>query len=347
MDSFEFSYKTTLPKEGNAPSVSIKGFSDNEYDIFFYVKNSNNLQLVKVLKGKVNQTIYVNIAQWFVNWYIEIRLNGKIIETNTFDPANKTIFIKMDGHALGDNISWVPYVDEFRKKYNCNVICSTFQNDLYKNIYKDILFVSPNTNIDNVYAQYYVGANYDGNKIYSPISVDKTSLQYVAPSILNLPLIEIRPQLEKQLIKTNSDKKYVCISEFASSESKMWKYENGWQTIVDFLNSIGYRVVVISKEQTSLKNIINLTGNHNLLDRAQTLYNADFFIGTSSGLSWLSWAVNTYVFLISDITHMNHEFKSNVSRICANPHLTEIDYNAKNITTPEVVIERIKDYLLI
>lgn len=345
MDTFEFNYKTTLPKIGNAPCVKIKGDGDNEYDVLFYVNTPNENKLLKITKCRTNQTIYAELAQWFVNWYIEIRLNGKLITSDKFDPKNKVVFIKIDGHALGDNISWIPYVEEFRKFYNCKVICSTFFNDLFKDVYKEILFVKPNTNIENVYSQYYIGAGYDGNIIYSPIMVNKSSLQYVAISILNLPPIEIRPPLEKLLVKRNNHKKYVCISEYASDPKKMWKYDNGWQVVVDFLNSIGYQVVVISKEETNLQNVIDLTGDQSLFDRAQTLYNAEFFIGTSSGLSWLAWAVNTHVFMISDVTHKEHEFRTNITRITANPDLREINYEVENITKPEIVIENIKQFL--
>ena len=38
---------------------------------------------------------------------------------------------------------------------------------------------------------------------------------------------------------------------------KSWKYENGWQMVVDFLNDNGYKVIVISKERTSLNNVID------------------------------------------------------------------------------------------
>ena len=345
MDTFEFSYKTTLPKDANAPNVTIKGYSDNEYDILFYVVNQNGLNLTNSVKGKVNQTVTSNVVQWVVDWYIEVRLNGKLLVSDRFNPSGKIVFIKMDAHALGDNIAWIPYIEEFRKRYNCTVICSTFKNDLFKNVYKDILFVKPNTTIDNVYAQYYIGASYDGNIKYSPVSASKTSLQFVATSILNLPPVELRPTLENQLKKIKYQKKYVCISEHASDQKKGWKYKNGWQIIVDYLNHLGYDVVVISKEKTDLKNVIDLTGDHSLLDRAQTLHNAEFFIGLSSGLSWLSWAVNTHVVLISDVTQITHEFITNVTRISANPYLQEVNYEAVNVTIPKTVINKIKNYL--
>lgn len=341
----KFNYKTTLPKEANAPSVTIGGDLLFEFDVTFNIVKPEGLQKIKSVKCKTGETVYSNFVQWYTNWYITVHHNGELIAENVFNPENKVVFIKLDGHALGDNIAWVPYIDEFRKQHNCTVICSTFYNDLFKNIYPNVLFVAPNTNIDNIYTQYYIGASNDGNKKYSPVAVDDVPLQQVASSILYLPLVEVRPELENQLQNIKYDKKYVCISEFASHEKKQWKYDGGWQQVVDYLNSIDYDVVVISREPTELKNVINLTGNSPIINRAQTLMNAEFFMGVSSGLSWLSWGVNTHTFLISDVTQINHEFQSNVTRISANPNLINVDYNAPNVTKPETVIESIKKYL--
>ena len=251
----------------------------------------------------------------------------------------------MDAYALGDNIAWIPYVEEFRNKHNCVVVCSTFYNDLFKDVYPNILFVKPNTNIENIYSQYYIGAVNDVNLKYSLVAVNQVPLQYVAASTLNLPMVEIRPNLEVQFINPIKYKKYVCLSEFASGINKHWKYEKGWQGVVDYLNSIDYDVIVISKEPTTLNNVIDLTGNDSIVNRAKLLKDADFFMGVSSGLSWLSWGVDTHTFLISDVTQMNHEFQSNVTRISANPDLKSIDYEAPFVTSSETVINSIKKYL--
>jgi autotransporter strand-loop-strand O-heptosyltransferase len=346
MNHFKFNYKTTLPKELNTPSVSIYGDIESNYAISFNIQQSNGKLLnLNTVNCSTNQTVYSNINQWYNDWVIDIYENNKLLFREIFNPSNKVIFIKMDAHALGDNIAWIPYVEEFRKLRNCTVICSTFYNDLFKNVYPDILFVAPNTNIDNVYAQYYIGAVHDVDLKYSPVCVDEVPLQAVAYELLKLPKIELRPKLENQFGNIKHNKKYVCISEYASHENKHWKYENGWQIIVDYLNSMDYDVVVISKEATNLNNIIDLTGNKSILERAELLKSADFFIGLSSGLSWLSWAVNTHVFMISDITQVNHEFQSNITRISANPELNKINYSAPNITNPETVIQMIKKYL--
>jgi ADP-heptose:LPS heptosyltransferase len=37
--------------------------------------------------------------------------------------------------------------------------------------------------------------------------------------------------------------------------------------------------------------------------------NSEFFIGLSSGLSWLAWTLNKEVIMISNFTEENHEFK--------------------------------------
>lgn len=342
---FKFNYKTTLPKDANAPSVFVYSNTSSEYHIIFNILLNN--QKVKISEAicKSNQVALANYNQCYNDWIIDIYQNNQLIESNVFDVTNKVVFIKMDATALGDNIAWIPYVEEFRKTRNCIVICSTFFNDLFKDIYPDILFVKPNTNVDNIYAQYYVGATYDNNIKYSPVNADSVPLQEISSAILKLPSVELRPPLELLFNKTKQHKKYVCISEYASHENKHWKYNNGWQIIVDYLNSIDYDVYIISKEPTTLNNVINLTGNISLIQRAQTLRNADFFIGLSSGLSWLSWAVNTHVFMISDVTPPHHEFKSNITRVCANNDMLKIDYNAPNITSPDIVIDNIKNYL--
>jgi autotransporter strand-loop-strand O-heptosyltransferase len=266
-----------------------------------------------------------------------------IVDEIDYNTSCKRVYIWFDSNSLGDNLGWIPYVEEFRKKHNCIMYCSTFFNYLFKDIYPDINFVEPGTSIHGLYAAYPIGCfeNKNGNKV----KWKSLNNQEICANILGLKFEELIPPLKVQNKDRKIDKKYVCISEYASHENKHWKYNNGWQIIVDYLNSIDYDVYVISKEPTTLNNVINLTGNISLIQRAQTLRNTDFFIGLSSGLSWLSWAVNTHVFMISDVTPPHHEFKSNITRICANNDMLKIDYNAPNITSPDIVIDNIKNYL--
>lgn len=340
---FEVSYKTTDPKNGNAPSVSIIGKLIEEYKISYFIEGIENPILQTTCR--TNHTIIPNLRQYFTPWIICIQdSRDEIVYTHRFldHIENNTIFIKIDAFALGDNIAWIPYIEEFRKKYKCNVICSTFWNDLFVKNYPNILFVDPNIQINNVYAQYYIGASTELNTIYNPYNVNTIPLQKAASSALGLDFKEIRPDLSYpyEHIDRRIKGKYVCISEFGSFEGKQWKEDNGWQLIVDELNSLDFSVVVISKEPTNLKNVIDLTGNHSIHDRIIDLIHAEFYIGISSGLSWLAWAVNTKVLMISDVTPKFHEFQSNIVRL-GGDNLSEVDYTEKSVTSIEKVLSAI------
>ena len=52
------------------------------------------------------------------------------------------------------------------------------------------------------------------------------------------------------------------------------------------------------------------TGDRPLQERARWLKHAEFFVGLSSGLSWLAWAAGIPVVLISGFTHPTNEFET-------------------------------------
>jgi autotransporter strand-loop-strand O-heptosyltransferase len=241
----------------------------------------------------------------------------------------------------------MPYVEVFRKKHNCKVICSTFHNHLFVESYPDILFVKPNTVVENIYAQYYLGAHNDDNTIYCPIKVNEVPLQMVAAASLGLDIEEIRPDLSGPYkhIKPSVQKKYVTLSEFGSAENKSWMADGGWQQVVDFLNYMGFDVVVISKEKTSLLNVIDLSGNIDLKYRVVDIIHAEFHLGVSSGLSWLAWALGKHVVMISDVTPIWHEFQSDITRLCASD-LECVNYSAEGQTKPIEVIRKIGELLV-
>lgn len=347
-NTFKVSYVTTLPKEGNAPRIIISGDQPHKYKVSFFERLPNqSMNLICEGFCEVNQTLICKSNQWFTNWVVEVRdESDRMIYKNIFSLEDNIVQIKMDAWALGDNIAWMPYIDEFRKKYNCKVVCSTFYNDLFINAYPEILFVKPNTIIENLYAQYYIGAS-DGNIIYSPLNTSENPLQRIACAILGLEYHEIRPDLTINYahIPPRVNRKYVTLSEYGSSDTKHWKAENGWQAIVDYLNNKGYLVFVISKEPTNLINAVDLTGDINLEIRASDILHADFHLGISSGLSWLAWALGKHVVMISDVTPNWHEFQTNITRLNAND-LSKIDYLAEGQTTIEEVIKKLEESVL-
>ena len=62
------------------------------------------------------------------------------------------------------------------------------------------------------------------------------------------------------------------------------------------------------------KKVINKTGCS--FDEAISLINsADFHLGLSSGLSWIAWALNTHVIMVSSFSNPICEFTTNITRI--------------------------------
>lgn len=310
--NIKVSYVTHTPIVAGSPSISIE---NSEYDYInvaltdHYENKTYNGQL-----NKSNNFSLVGPKQWYGDWEIILyNPSEKQIYTEKFNPKNKTVFIKSDARALGDNLAWIDYIDQFRIKHDCNVICSTFWNELFTESYPNLMFVKPNTRIDNVYAQYYIGTHNTSNPIYQPSLYLNNPLQKIAADILGL---DYKESIAKIKLPTYlPKKKQITLSEYASLRVKEWNVVGGWQAIVDYFNSIGFEVVVISKEPSYLKNVTNKSGDIPLEDRIKDMYQSQYHVGLSTGLSWLAQSCGTHTFLISDFTPPNHEIQSNTTRI--------------------------------
>ena len=307
--NFKISYVTTSPLQVGCPIVSFYPESKEElsqdYSIAFL--DLDREEIVKQVTVKPTAPVSGQ-RQWYTAWRILIaNSEGIIIFQEDLNLQGKNVFIKSDASALGDNLAWMPYIEEFRKKHNCNVICSTFFNELFVDNYPNILFVEPNTRVSNVYAQYYVGTSNDINPTYSPSRYLENPLQKIACDMLGLPYTQIKPNVG--VPPNYPKKKKVTLSEYASLRVKEWYAPGGWQQIVDLFNRYDYEVCTISKEYSYLSNVRNKSGDRSLSDRVQDMAESEYHVGMSTGLSWLAWACHCYVFLISAFTPPDHEFE--------------------------------------
>jgi autotransporter strand-loop-strand O-heptosyltransferase len=110
----------------------------------------------------------------------------------------------------------------------------------------------------------------------------------------------------------------------STAQMKYWNHNNGWKKVVRYLKDLNYDVYVIDKYDNFGINghynkipekAFNETGDYPIEYRIQQLKNCSFFIGLSSGLSWLAWALNKKVVMISGCTNENNEFKNNCYRV--------------------------------
>ena len=343
----------------NGPYFELVGEDDKTYTVSFVDSNG-----VEQYREDIKCGTWVRLNKKYYNkWTINLFESDKLVFTYTLNYTNKRVYIAFDSSSLGDTIAWVPYVEEFRKKHNCHVICSTFKNDLVRGSYPNIEFVEPGSVVNEIHGMYNIGWFYDMDKELTLPNV--IPLQQSITNILGLEFNEINPKI-KFPIKPNQFKdKYVTIATTSTAQLKYWNFTNGWQLLCDELKNMGYRVVHVSNEKSDIKGITELK-DKSLLGTMNAIHHSEFFIGLSSGLSWLSWSIGKKVVMISNFTEPDHEFTTNCYRVtkndvcngCWNNPLFKFDkgdwnwcpehkdtprhFECHKSITPEMVLEQIK-----
>lgn len=259
---------------------------------------------------------------------------------------NKTTLINFISNSLGDNIAFSVYADLYQKKYGGLVYVKTIWNNILHSNNCNVFFVNKDYEnsfdiIKNIYFKFQEGP-----------------MQKIICETLDLEYQEIKPFLKEiTKYKFSKKKKYVCISVHSTSQMKYWN-DNGWKKVVSYLKNLGYDVYAIDKDEifgekgkwNKIPNgAINETGDYPIEYRIEQIKNCAFFIGLSSGLSWLAWALNKKVVMISGCTSENNEFKENNYRVinknvcngCLND--SSID-NEKNIAKTWKYCPRNKDF---
>jgi autotransporter strand-loop-strand O-heptosyltransferase len=259
---------------------------------------------------------------YYTEWVIEISdVFGKVILEESFSLESKSVRINIDSKNLGDTLAWMPQCEEFSKKHpSAMVYVSHFWHELFDHSqYPNLHFIKPEEVVNDVYATYCLGYYFDQIDTAHRTDPRGLSLSDVAADILQLEYQELRPKLNlpamQQASRKPSKEKYIAIATKSTAECKHWRYPNGWQLLVDWLNEHGYKVMVIQKEPTDLKRVIDKTGDYPISERVQQLHNCEFFIGLGSGLSWLAWACSKPVVLISGFSLPLSEFKRDCFRV--------------------------------
>ena len=325
--------KTTIKSKIGDYVFKLNFINNSTLEILGEKEGKFNVQFINQDNGKIvyETTITNNMwtkctKQYFVNYLVKVKDvdSGNIIYEHSYNAQGKKVYIHFASKAIGDTLAWFPYAEEFRKKHNCDLIVSTFYNEWFEENYPNIKFIKPGTEVFDLYAMYEVGWHYNENNTINyetnPSDFRKYSLQECSADILGIDYNELKPNLTFTNNGPTIDGKYVCIAPHGSAHAKYWNTPGGWQTIIDYLNGKGYKVVMITKEPLgdewhdsklggTLTGVIDKTGDYSLAERANDMINAEFFIGIGSGLSWLNWALNKKTILISGFSAPFSEFK--------------------------------------
>jgi autotransporter strand-loop-strand O-heptosyltransferase len=298
----------------DGPRVEIKGNEGRQYFIEFIDG-----------EGKVRFSDTISNNMWTacgIKYYIPwtIRINGEVVDK--FNIENKKVLISFESKSIGDTIAWAPYAIELMNQRNCKVILSTFHNEWFEGSesYKNIKFIKPGQSVDCdvIYKLGWFRDNNQGWKNFNlhPNQPNLIPLQKTATDILGLEFKEINHGLNYKPTKRPIKQKYVVFGPQSTAGCKEWVFEN-WVTLSKMLRELGYEVVILSLKDYHIKDTIsNTTKKWN--EVFDCLYHAEFFIGLSSGLSWVNWALNKKTVMIAGFSETDHEFTNNVTRISNN-----------------------------
>lgn len=336
---FNFSIDVRERKNKDA-NLIVCGFKNDNIDTYLLIeiddevifdgKNNENL-IVKTKKNKrfvtkikiiddgteflFDRSIFGDYDFLELNNELEDKLvkEGKII----ISEQKESILISCESSAIGDNIAWMPYVNEYaQKNKGYKIYYKTNLAALFEDNYPNINFINEGLPPSSYKKEIFLGLLLDDKNNYHKNHYTEIPLQKIASDILDLEYKELRPKIHIKNPSRQIKEKYICISVQSTCQAKLWT-AGGWNKIVKYLKSLGYKVVCIDRyKEFGIDNYMNTipdgcidkTGDIDLQDRITDIFHCDFFIGLSSGLSWLAWALEKPVVMVSGFTDPKNEF---------------------------------------
>jgi autotransporter strand-loop-strand O-heptosyltransferase len=286
----------------------------------------SDLDTGNILFESENQGALVNSAKrYYVRFGVEVWSNGESVFRHEYSCAGREVLIQFPVGTIGDTIGWMPYAARFGERHDCRLTCAMAAKliPLFREAYPEIRFATHDeVTPEAYYATYSLGLFFDDpDNIWQPCDFRLVGLHRTAGYILGVDPTEVPPKIAQDGLDRGRPlaEPYVCIAVQSTTQAKYWNNPNGWRELVRFLREAGYRVVCIDEKPVHGAGIVwnhlpwgaeDETGDRPLLERANWLRHAEFFVGLSSGLAWLAWAVGTPVVMISGFTHPLNEFST-------------------------------------
>jgi autotransporter strand-loop-strand O-heptosyltransferase len=291
--------------------------SDHPWHVRLSDLDTGNILFDTELKsGRINST-----KRYFVRFRIEVWQNGEALLVHDLSAAGRKVLIQFPVGTLGDPMGWYPYAVKFKELHGCKLSCAMGDKiiSLFRGAYPDIAFLThEGVKPEQYYATYSIGLFFDDKDfVHQPCDFRHVGLHRTAGYILGVDPTEVAPRLHIDDDSRPIPEPYVCIAAQSTTQSKYWNNPTGWREIVRFLKDAGYRVICIDQKATHGNGLVwnhipygaeDQTGDQALIERARWLKHCEFFVGLSSGLSWLAWACNIPVVMIAGFTHPTNEF---------------------------------------
>ncbi|EHY3309539.1 adhesin-glycosylating O-heptosyltransferase EhaJ [Escherichia coli] len=274
-----------------------------------------------LLTCETDQGCVMSNKKYFINFRIQVFKDGETTPVLDVvqDLRDKTVIIHFPIGTLEELLGWFPYAERFRQKHQCQLECVMAEEiiELLRDQYPQITFSTRESiQTHSPYASYCIGLFFKGNDTHQPVDFRQVGFSRIAAYILGILPHEESPLLKLDAVRS-IDEPYVCIAVQSSCQAKYWNNGYGWSQVISELKTLGYRVLCIDKEAHHGYGFVwnhipngaeDFTGALPLQQRVDLLRHAAFFVGLSSGLSWLAWSCHIPVVLISGFTNPLSEF---------------------------------------
>lgn len=229
----------------------------------------------------------------------------------------KKILLKLKSNSLGDTIASVPYVSEY---------CNNSENIIHFFINKSFIFLFLES-YPNIKFISEIIESYDEEIILDTMVLENLQLGFATQLGFTNPKY-IRPNIVIEKKERPIKNKFVTIGVQSTSQLKYWNHPLGtkvqgsqpyWDELCKMLRKKGYTPVCIDRHglfghpdswNGVPKNSVNKTGLE-LSEVINFIQHSEFFIGLSSGLSWVAHSLGKKVVMISNFTESFYEFDVN------------------------------------
>lgn len=234
-------------------------------------------------------------------------MNYKEREPDLENFEGKELLLHFDSFCLGDTICFSSLIDAFMDYHKPKYVwITTFFPHLLKSHRLDYEFINANES-GFIEVDKLIDVGYDKNNIAHTLG----GMFYAAKDTMRLPQ-DTEPGKCPVIPKVRiSNQKKITIGPETIKEISQWNYggTSGWQEVVNSLHNGGYNVYNISYENTmNLQNVKGFHGHDDINVAIDHIVSSRFFVGLSSGLSWLAWAYGVPVVMIANFTKKQNEF---------------------------------------
>ena len=238
-------------------------------------------------------------------------------EVNNEDVESDRTLVEIQSGALGDTVGAVAVIEKFRIESNKNVSVICNNPGLFIKSYPNIKFYDKKSSYEYIPSKniWRIDNTYFNERILTTYKFDVPLLDgYALDFGINADGVKLK--VDSVNGQRPIKNKYVCIGVHSTSQCKYWNYPGGWDILCKMLRKKGLTPVVVERDE-----MFGIEGHMNSLPQSAVkrigmkfsdvinhIQHCEFFIGLSSGLSWVAQGLGKPTVIISNATSKDNEF---------------------------------------